>query len=178
LILDVRLINKDQFDVCGESCSTGFSIMMSELGAVPITVETLLYRNLSKVSLLASYGGEPYFESNYEGIQPTALRELFPRVITQLTEQLGTIKERIYNAMTKVTQKEDAKTLLKNLQLRKGLNSKFHTLMFQEIENNPTGNRWDFVNRMAILAKDFDSVSRVRIEKVAGELLDLTFDKI
>ena len=51
------------------------------------------------------------------------------------------------------------------------------SIHYQEIERNPVENRWDFVNRMAVLAKDFDAEMRVRIEKAAGELIDLLFDK-
>lgn len=177
LLLHARFVSKDQFQIGGESCSTGFSIIVSELGAAPISIETLLFRNESKGSMMAAYSGESYFQSNYEGIQPTALRELFPKLISNLTDQLHDLKERIHNAMGKVTQKEDIALILQNLRLRKGLNDKFHTLLFQEIERNPVENRWDFVNRMAVLAKDFDSEMRVRIEKAAGELIDLLFDK-
>jgi len=177
LLLHVRFVSNEIFDVCGESCSVGFSVIVSELGAAPISVETLLFRNGSKASMIATYGGEPFFESNYEGIQPSTLRELFPRLMLQLTDQLSTLKDRIYAAKGKVTKEEDIQALMKKLRLRKGLNEKFHTLLFQEIKSNPVQNRWEFVNRMAILAKDFPSELRVRIEKAAGELLDLVFEK-
>ena len=177
LLLHVRLISNEQFDVCGESCSTGFSIMVSELGDAPVTVETLLFRNASKAAMIASYAGGPYFESDYIGIQPTDLRTLFPKLISRLTQQLPELKDRIHAAKTKVTKKEDIKELLRTLRLRKGLSDKFHKRMFQEIEKNPVENRWDFVNRMAILAKDFESRARLKIERVAGELIDLIFEK-
>ena len=128
LLLHVRFVSTEQFQIGGESCSTGFSIIVSELGAAPISVETLLFRNESKGSMMAAYSGESYFQSNYEGIQPTALRELFPKLISNLTEQLQNLKDRIHSAMTKVTQKEDIAAILQNLRLRKGLNDKFHTL--------------------------------------------------
>jgi hypothetical protein len=178
LLLHVRFISKEQFEVCGESCSTGFSVMCSELGVCPISVDTLLFRNASKGAMMATYGGESFFESDYSGIQPTTLREFFPRLMEHLKSQLPEVKQRIYSAKTKITQKEDVVQLMKNLRLRKGLNNKFHTLFFQEIEKNPVENRWDFVNRMAILAKDFESKARVQIEKAAGELIDLVFEKV
>lgn len=177
LLLHVRFVSTEQFDVCGEKCSTGFSVVASELGGAPLSIETLLFRCESKGAMLASYGGEPYFQSNYEGIQPAQVRELFPRLIAQLTDQLGALKDRIYAAKDKVLETEDIKGLLRTLRLRKGLNDKFHTLLFQEIEAKPAENRWDFVNRMAVLAKDFPSELRVRIEKAAGELIDLIFEK-
>jgi hypothetical protein len=177
IILHVRLISNETFTVCGDECSTGFSVIASELGATPISVETMLFRNASKGAMVASYSGESYFETNYEGIQPAALRELFPKLISRLQEQLTDLEEKVKSAKDTIEKKEDIGELLRNIQLRKGLSEKFHTLLLQEIESNPVANRWDFVNRMAILAKDFDVVSRVKIEKLAGELIGLIFEK-
>ena len=68
---------------------------------------------------------------------------------------------------------------LQQLRLNKSLNEKFHTLLFQEIEKNESGikTRWDFVNRMSIVAKDFSVDRRLKIERAAGSLLDLFFPK-
>jgi hypothetical protein len=177
IILHVRFISNNIFSVGADECSTGFSVIASELGATPISIETMLFRNASKGAMVASYSGESYFESNYEGIQPAALRELFPRLISQLQEQLSDLEDKVKSAKESIEKKEDVGELLRNIRLRKGLSEKFHTLLLQEIESNPVENRWDFVNRMAILAKDFDVVSRVKIEKLAGELIGLIFEK-
>lgn len=177
LMLHVRFISKETFDVGDETCSTGFSIITSELGAAPISVETMIYRTSSKASMIACYGGEPYFQSDYEGIQPTALRELFPRLVGSLKEQLPELKHTVHSAIDKIQKKEDTADLLRMLRLRKGLSEKFHTLLYQELEANRVDNRWDFVNRVSILAKDFDSNARVKIEKASGELIGLIFEK-
>jgi len=178
LLLHVRFISNDSFEVCGEKCSTGFSVIASELGAVPISVETILFRDSSKAAMIASYSGESFFETDYEGIQPAAVKELFPKLVGLLRGQLNDLQMKIQSAKGLTENKEDISGLLRSLRLHKGLNEKFHVLLYQEIENNEVNNRWDFVNRMAILAKDFDVATRVKIEKVAGELIGLTFEKI
>jgi len=178
LMLHVRFISTETFEVCGEKCSTGFSVIVSELGAAPISVETILFREASKAAMVAAYSGESFFETNYEGIQPTAVKELFPKLVGLLKDQLDDLQTKIQSAKGLTEDKDDVSELMKNLRLRKGLNEKFHTLLFQEIEKNEVKNRWDFVNRMAILAKDFDVASRVKIEKAAGELIGLIFEKI
>jgi hypothetical protein len=177
LILHVRFISKDVFDVGDEVCSTGFSIITSELGAAPISVETMLFRMSSKAAMIASYSGESYFESDYEGIQPSALRELFPRLVQTLRDQLPEIKHSVHSAIDKIQKKEEINDLLRLLRLKKGLGEKFHRLLFQEVENNKIESRWDFVNRISILAKDFDSTARIKIEKASGEFIGLIFDK-
>lgn len=179
LILHVRFIAKEEFEICGEKCSMGFSVVCSELGAVPLSVDTLLYRGLSKGSILTSYGsGESFFSFEYSKIQKTDLQNLFPPLITHLREKLVEIKQKIQAAKETVQKKENIQELLRNLRIVKGLNEKFHTMMFQEIEKDESvKTRWDFVNKMAVVAKDFDVTKRLNIERTAGRLLDLVFPK-
>lgn len=178
LILNVRFVSIEFFDVGGEHCHFGFSVIASDLGASPLSVETYLYRGSSKSSIIASYGGEAYFESDYTGMQPTTISQLFPQLMIRLPDHMKLIRDRVYSARAKVTATEDVAVLLRNLKLRKGIPDKFHILMFQDIEVNPVGNRWEFANRMSILAKDFDIMTRVKIERAAGEIIDLQFEKV
>jgi hypothetical protein len=178
LVLHIRLIAKEEFEVCGEKCSVGFSVVCSELGASALTVDTLLYRGQSKGSLLASYGGESFFSFEYSKIQKKDLQSLFPPLMIHLREKLTDIKQRIQQAKEQTQKKENTHDLLRSLKLIKGLNDKFHTMLFQELEKDDTvKTRWDFVNKMAIIAKDFDVTKRLKIERTAGNLLDLNFPK-
>ena len=179
LIIHARFISKTVFEACGESCSVGFSVIASELGASPLSVDTMLFRNTSKASMIASYSGESFFENKYEGIQPDDLKSLFPQLVNRLKTQLPELKDKIQSAKETVEKKEDIRKLLEQLRLKRGLSDKFHTLMYQELEKDGTvHNRWDFVNKMAVLAKDFEVVARLRIEKAAGELVGLIFEKV
>jgi hypothetical protein len=176
LILHVRFISKEEFDICGEKCSVGFSVVCSELGAGPLSVDTLLYRSLSKGSLLATYSTESFFSFDYDKMQKTDLQSMFPRLMVHLREKLGDIKQKIQEAKETVQKKENIHDLLRNLKLVKGLNDKFHTKLFQEI-NDDVKTKWDFVNKMSIVAKDFPVDKRLKIERAAGDLLGLVFEK-
>lgn len=178
LILHVRFISKGEFEVCGEKCSVGFSVVCSELGASPLSVDTLLYRGASKASFLAMYGGESFFSFEYEKIQKKDLQNLFPPLLKHLREKLTDIKQKIQVAKEHIQKKENTQDLLRSLRLVKGLNDKFHTMIFQELEKDENvKTRWDFVNKMSIIAKEFDVKKRLIIERTAGSLLDLIFPK-
>ena len=178
LALHARFISTDEFEVCGEKCTVGFSVVCSDLGASPLMVETFLHRVASKASFLVTYSTESFFSFEYEKIQKTELQNLFPPLIKHLQESLSEIKIKIQSAKEKVEKKEDAYVLLQRLRMNKSLNEKFHTLMFQEIEKDENVKTlWDFVNKMSILAKDFPLDRRLKIERAAGNLLDLTFNK-
>jgi hypothetical protein len=179
LVLHVRFISKEKFTAIGENCAVGFSIVASELGASPIYVETLLYREESKTSFLASYSGESYFKTEYEGIQSQDLKELFPKLAGRLKCQLGDIKTLIQSSKEIIENRETLNELLKNLKMRKGLNDKFHLKLYQEVEDmiGKKIDRWTFANKVAVLAKEFDVDKRVRIERIAGELIGLVFEK-
>lgn len=179
LILHVRFISKDSFQACGEECSYGFSVISSELGASPLCVDTMLFRHESNTALLASYGGsESFFYSEYEKIQANDLKNLFPQMIDHMKGQLPQIRENIQSAKELAKKKEDVLELMKELRLRRGLSDRFHRLMAQEVESDQSiDNRWEFSNRVAMLAREFEVKSRLKIERVAGDLIGLGFAK-
>lgn len=177
LVLNVRFVSKDVFEIEEESCTTGFSITVSELGEAPISVDTFLFRLNSKSAMVGTYGGESYFETPYEGIQPSTIRDMFPQLVTHLKGQLHELKDNIQSSKELLQKKDDVFELLRNFRIRKGLSEKFHTLLFQDVTENEITNRWDLAIRISIIAKEFDPVKRVNIEKLAGELVGLTFEK-
>jgi hypothetical protein len=178
LILHVRFVCNESFEICGEKCAVGFSVMCSELGASNLTVETMLFRDASKTCLVASYSSEPYFDYEYEKIQAKDLIDLFPNLIKRLKGQLAELKLKVQSAKEETESKADIQEKLKDLRLRKGLNDKFHTLLYQELEaDQNVKTLWDLSNKIALVAKNFDVVNRVRIERVAGDLVRLCFVK-
>lgn len=179
LILHVRFICKDSFQACGEQCSYGFSVIASELGAGPLSVDTMLFRHESGSALLASYGGsESFFTSEYEKVQANELKNLFPQMIDHLKGQLHQIREKVQSAKELAKKKADVLELLKDLRLRRGLSDRFHRLMAQEVDSDESiDNRWEFSNRVAMLARDFEVKTRLKIERVAGDLVGLGFEK-
>ena len=176
-VLHVRFISKEEFEAFGDQYAVGFSVVVSELGACPLSIETLLFKVSSKAAFLASYGNESFFSCNYEKIQPNDLKELFPKLISRLRGQLPDIKL-ILQASKEVSQDQCVNDILKELHFRKGLSDKFHVLLFQEIQKDPTvKNKLDVANKMSILAKDVDVIKRVKIERIAGDLIGLSFAK-
>jgi hypothetical protein len=178
LVLHVRFISKNEFDVCGQRCAVGFSVICSELGAAPLSVETFLYRPDFKTAFLSTYSDESFFSFNYEKIQKTDLQSLFKPLIVHLNDETVNIKNRIQEAWESSQKKEEIKDLLRSVKLMKGLSEKFHTMLFQEIEKDDTvKTKWDFINKMSFVAKNFDITQRLKIERAAGKLLGLVFFK-
>lgn len=178
-ILHVRFISNESFEVCGDECSTGFSVVASELGDAPLSVETILFNNESKSAFIASYSGESFFCSNYEGIQPDDMKALFPQLVGHLKSQLPELKITVQSSKELTQTREDTRELMKNLRLKKGLGDKFHTQLYQEMESMSSSDidRWTFASKIAIIAKDYEAMKRVKIERVAGELIGLSFEK-
>lgn len=179
LIFHIRLISKDSFVVHEEECTCGFSVVASDLGATILSVDTMLFRKLSKASMIATYGGESFFSSDYTKMQAKDLKEIFPKVVEHVKSQFPSLKGKVQSARRLVHEKEDVMSLLRDLRLVKGLSDKFHTLMFQEIEKagDESMSRWVFANKMAVLAKDFEVNKRIKIEKTSGDLMGLCFEK-
>jgi len=179
LILNIRLVSNESFEVHGEECSCGFSVVASDLGGSDLSIDSFLFRNSSKTSMIATYNGESFFQCDYTNIQPQELKDIFPKLVAHLKGQFPELKSKVQAARRLTHEKEDIKELMKNLRLRKGLSDKFHTMLFQEIEKDESvTNRWSFSNKVSIIAKNFDVSKRIKIEKIAGELVGLNFEKV
>jgi hypothetical protein len=127
---------------------------------------------------ISIFTAESFFSFEYEKIQKKDLQNLFPPLVLHLKESLLDIKNKIQAAKEIVEKRENVYELLQKLRLNKSLSEKFHTLLFQEVEKEESvKTRWDFVNKMSILAKDFSVDRRLKIERAAGYLLGLTFQK-
>jgi len=178
LLLHAQFVSKTCFDAFGEPYSLGFSVTCSELGARPLTVETMLCRKSTKTNLLASYAGEPYFSCAYDMIQPKDLATLFPQLISRMTEQLPQIREKIQATKEwKFTAEKGSEQVLTALRFKKGLSEKFHVRLAQEVQGTPPKDLWELAGRISVIGKEFDIEKRMKIERAAGDLVGLVFAK-
>lgn len=176
-VLYVRFLSNEKFEAFSECCSMGFSVTCSELGCSDLIVDTFIQRDLHGTSLLASYGNEAFFVNDYRKIQPKDLVGLFPQLVSHMRFQLPKIKEKIQVAKELGRKGSDIQALLKDLKGVKGLSERFHNLLVQDIANNMVENKWDFANRVAMVAKNFEISKRLKMERVAGNLVGLSFEK-
>jgi hypothetical protein len=95
-----------------------------------------------------------------------------------MSEKLMDIKQKIQEARETVQQKENVYEMLRSLKAVRGLNERFHTLLFQEIEKEDSiRTKWDLATRMSVIAREFDEKRRLVIERSSGRLLGLVFEK-
>jgi len=175
LQLHARYLFGDKFDVCGQTMSVGFSVVASELGGSPLIVEALIHMVESKTSFVASYGAEPFMKSKYEGIQPQQIKDVFPKLIERITQELPEMISRIVAINTEVDPREECL----RVNSWKGLPSKFKRSLFHELEGRAEdmATKLDFARHMSLIAKDFDFQKRLSVERAAGEYLNLMFSK-
>lgn len=179
LMLYVRFVAEDSFNVFGDECAYGFSIMASDLGACPLCLNTLLYSKKSRTSMVASYGGGTgdFFKCDYTNIQPDDLKGLFPNLIERLQGQLPELRNKIQHAQEITSSTVDFSVKARELRMRKGLPERFHILLYQELGDAKIGSLWEFANKVSAVAKRFDILKRMKIESMAGDLIGLGFEK-
>ena len=175
LQLHARYLFGDKFKVCEDDMSVCFSVVASELGASPLIVEALIHMIDSKTSFIASYGAESFFKSKYEGIQPQQIKDVFPKLIERITQELPEMKNRIESLNKEVDPNEEGLLVCS----WKGIPSKFKRSLFHEISScaDDMDTKLDFARHMSLIAKDFDFIKRLQIERAAGEYLNLMFAK-
>jgi hypothetical protein len=175
LVMHARGIFKEEFKFFDTPVRVGFSLIGSELGASPLTVDVLLYESLSKTSYIASYGGESFFKSDYKGIQPSDIKDMFPLMLQRVKDEMPDLLDNIRFAQKEIDPDNEAI----KVSGWKGIPTKFKKALFHEAcecaEDMSTV--WDFARHMSLIAKDFDWKSRLDIERASGKYLNLFFPK-
>jgi len=175
LILHARYLSGEKFQILGSDVCVGFSVIASEVGASPLIVEALLHHKDSKTAFIASYGAESFLKAKYEGIQPKDIKEIFPKLVERISSESSEMKSRIESLKEKI----DPKEACLEISSWKGIPGKFKSALFHETTSceKDMSTRWDFARHMSLIAKDFDSLKRLSIERAAGEYLNLMFEK-
>lgn len=178
LILHARLLFSKQFDLLGKKVCFGFSLMTSELDACPMTVDFLVHDIESKASFILTYGGEPCFKSNFEGLQTGEIKKIVPDMLDRIEGEIPEIISRIEARMGDVVEFEPQSEAL-YLCKYKGLNSKMKQSIYHQIAEclDEIRTPWDVARNASLVSKDFDIQKRVIIERACGFYLNLSFSK-
>ena len=173
LIFHARFLFDNPFKIKGEDVCLGFSITSSELGASSLDVDIFVHHVLSDSDMTVTYGGDPFFSVKYTGIRSEELKEIFPSMIERINNEEEEIKQRIEEKLYEIYPLTECMTA-KNLP---GLPAKFKKSLF--LEASEAGDDmtcpWDFARHMSMIAKEFDIVQRIKIERAIGAYLNLVF---
>ena len=180
LILHARILFLENAqEVLGRKFCMGFSLVASELGESPLIVDACIHDVESNTSYMASYGKDPYFKSKYEILQPKQIKEIFVKLVLRIQEEASEMVGRI-------AQRVDSDPLIIpsggiiSLNRMKGITSKVSKAIYQEMSANESEivTPLDFARHVSMVAKDFDSLKRLEIERAAGTYLNLIFNKV
>lgn len=178
LILHARLLLDQKFELLNNPVCLGFSLITSELGSCPLSVQVLLHDITSKTSFIISYGGKPFFETKYTGIQASEIREMFPKMIQRISEESPEILDYVINRVNSQESIEPAEECGKVIN-QSSLPAKFKKAIYHEAvqAEDKIKSPYDFAKHMCLVAKDFDCMKRIKIERAAGTYLNLVFPR-
>jgi len=179
LELHARFIFEKEYTFNGPIC-LGFTITASELDACPLSIDVLLYNKLSKTSCVALYGGESFFKSDYKGLQSSSLREIIPLMLTRLEDEIPEIISRLDKKQRSYLNsvfcaESDAMEICK----AKGMTSTIKKAIYHQVSEciDDIKSPWDLAMHVGLVAKDFEALKRVQIEKAIGTYLNLFFSE-
>jgi len=179
LIFNARFLFEKEHDFNGPIC-LGFSITASELDACPLSIDVLLYNKRSKTSCIAMYGGDSYFKSDYKGLQSNSLKEMLPLMLSRLENETPEILSRLDQKQRRYTNsifcaESDAMEIC----TARGLTSKIKKAIYHQVSEciDEILTPWDLATHVGLVAKDFDAITRIKIEKAIGIYLNLFFSE-
>lgn len=179
LVFHARFLFEKEYDFCGPVCM-GFSITASELDACPLTIDVLLYNKKTKTYCSALYGGESFFKSDYKGLQSSTLKSILPSMITRIEGEVSEMLSRVESKQKSFENsvfcaESDAIELCKS----KGMTSKIKKAIYHQVSEciDEIKTPWDLAIHAGLVAKDFEILKRVQIEKAVGVYLNLFFSE-
>jgi hypothetical protein len=179
LVFHARFIFEKEYTFNGPIC-LGFSITASELDACPLSIDVLLYNKISKTNCIALYGGESFFKSDYKGLQSSSLKEILPLMLTRFEDEIPEILSRLDKKQRSYTNsvfcvESDAMEICK----AKGMTSSIKKAIYHQISEciEDISSPWDLAMHVGLVAKDFEILKRVQIEKAIGIYLNLFFSE-
>jgi len=180
LVFHGRFLFEKEFLIKDTPVCMGFSLVASELDASPFIIEVILHHKESKTSYVASYGGDPFFKSKCEGITASQIKDVFPQMITRVTAEAAEIKERVEKKildteMTYFSPEAECAIICR----AKGMSSKIRRAVYHQVTEciSEIKTSWDLARNVSLVAKDYDSLKRLNIERAVGNYLNLNFGK-
>jgi len=180
-ILHARFLFEKEYTLFGTSVCLGFSMLASELDASPLVIDILLHDKVHATSYIASYGGDSFFKSKYEGIQAKQLRDVFPKILNRIDSEtpamLSCVERRVQASWDDGVFCAEAECM--NLMRTKGFSGAIKKAVYHQITECQADIRtpWDIARHVGLVAKDFDSIKRIDIERGIGKYLQLVFAK-
>jgi hypothetical protein len=180
LVFHGRFLFDEEFLIKDSQVCMGFSLIASELDASPFIVEVILHHKDSKTSYVASYGGDPFFKSKCEGITASQIKDVLPQMIARVTAEAAEIKERVEKKIldsetTYFSPEADCSIICRS----KGMSSKIRRAVYHQVTEciSEIKTAWDLARNVSLVAKDYDSLKRLNIERATGNYLNLSFGK-
>lgn len=176
--LHLRLVGKEMLPINGEDLFAGLFIDSSDVGRSILTVKFGIYKQVCTNGLVIARAGGTLFEQKHIGITAEEFHEGLVSSLSNINiltenavEWVNSAKHK-ENHWSSVSEQEDdikefvnyirQKTLLSESNAHKVID-----LMSAKYEDN----RWGLINSITEVAQNFTLEERVRLERVAGELL-------
>lgn len=175
LILHVRFVTDDRVPFKDAEYRMAFDLIFSELGACPMSIDALVHDPVHKTSFAALYGGDPFFTSKYVGLQAQQVSEMIPTLLERLRGEDDEIGAALRSANEGVySVRQDCLNICRS----KGLNAAMRKALFYEVEQaGDIDTKLDLARHVALVAKDFDSLKRLALERAAGRYVNLVFSR-
>jgi len=174
-----RFLFDKEYDFLGPIC-LGFAVTASELDECPLSIDVLLYNKVSKTYCVALYGGDSFFKSDYKGLQSSSLREILPHMLARFEDEIPEILLRLEMKQQSYTKSvfsagDDAVELCK----AKGMSSAIKKAIYHQISECAEDiiTPWDLARHVGLVAKDFEILKQLQIEKAIGIYLNLLFSE-
>lgn len=170
-IFKARFVSKEKININGDELSYGIDIKNSRVGLSSIEVTLILYRWICSNGLVIGGGQGIWYTKRHVSVTQEIIEQELTVLINKIPEVVQYIKENVEKSMNEQLNSETIQKYIDKFKAENFVTTKMVTQLTENLANVESCTKWDFVNYITSLAKEYSYDIREKLEEWAGNLL-------
>lgn len=168
--LNLRVVSRNIININGDDLSFGFDIRNSNIGKSSVEIAIIIYRWICSNGLIVGGGKGYMMRQRHVSVDRESLVRNFVELLDQSPYYVAAIKENIEKSMDTRLNSDSMQKIIDTLKAN-GMIQNAINRVEEYIEPQYANTVWGVVNGITRLSQDYSLETRLRMEKIAGQVL-------
>lgn len=168
--LNLRIVSRNIININGDDLSFGFDIRNSNIGKSSVEISIIIYRWICSNGLIVGGGRGYMMRQRHVSVDRASLIRDFVELLDQSPMYVQAIKENIEKSMDTRLNSDSMQKIIDTLKAS-GMIQNAINRIDEYVEPEYANTVWGVVNSITRLSQDYSLDTRLRMEKIAGQVL-------
>lgn len=169
-MMNLRVVSRDKININGDELSFGFDIRNSNIGKSSVEIAIIIYRWICSNGLIVGGGKGYMMRQRHVAVDRESLVREFVTLLDSSPDVITHIKGSIEKSMDTKLNSNEMQKIIDSLKANGMIKNAIGRLE-EYTEPAYDGTLWGVVNGITRLSQDYSLDTRLRMEKIAGEIL-------